>query len=98
MAFGPDKNLYLSTQGGVQGSGSEILRFDGKTGAPLGVFVPAGSGGFQGVASIAVGPGGDLYPARDVSNGILRVYVFTTAFMDGVVATHPYTQHHSPAG
>src|SRR5260370_42435939 len=98
MAFGPDKNLYLSTQGGVQGSGSEILRFDGKTGAPLGVFVPAGSGGFQGVASIAFGPDGDLYLAGDEITGILRFYGLTGAFLDVFVASPPYAHAIRPRG
>jgi DNA-binding beta-propeller fold protein YncE len=98
MAFGPDKNLYLSTQGGVQGSGSEILRFDGKTGAPLGVSVPAGSGGFQGVASIAFGPDGNLYLAGDEITGILRFNGLTGAFLDVFVATHPYANDISPRG
>jgi Ca2+-binding RTX toxin-like protein len=38
--FGPDGNLYVASL-----TSKNILRYDGKTGAFLGVFVPAGAGG-----------------------------------------------------
>jgi DNA-binding beta-propeller fold protein YncE len=98
MAFGPDKNLYVSTLGGVPGSGSEILRFEGQTGAPLGVFVPAGSGGFQGATCIAFGPDGNLYVAGNEIAGILRFNGLTGAFMDAFVAAHPFGSGISPRG
>jgi uncharacterized protein (TIGR03118 family) len=49
LAFGPDGNLYVDAR-----AGSRVLRYDGKTGAPLPVdgqtgatFVPQGSGGLS---------------------------------------------------
>jgi DNA-binding beta-propeller fold protein YncE len=97
MAFGPDKNLYVSTCRGVPGS-SEILRFDGKTGAPLGAFVPAGSGGLQGATCIAFGPDGNLYVAGSEIAGILRFNGLTGAFMDAFVAAHPCASDINPRG
>jgi hypothetical protein len=47
IAFGPDGNLYLANilvDANFTDTGSTILRFDGKTGAPLGTFVAAGNG------------------------------------------------------
>jgi hypothetical protein len=98
MVFGPDKNLYVSTVGGVPASGAEILRFDGRTGAPLGVFVPAGSGGFKGPASIAFGPDGNLYVGGDEIAGILRFNGLTGAFMDAFVAADSFANGTNPRG
>ncbi len=39
MTYGSDGRLYVSSS-----SSSEVLRFDGMTGASMGVFVTAGSG------------------------------------------------------
>jgi DNA-binding beta-propeller fold protein YncE len=49
LAFGPDGNLYVSNSDG-SGSAGSILRFDGKTGAFIDVFVPAVEGGPRGIA------------------------------------------------
>jgi DNA-binding beta-propeller fold protein YncE len=54
IAFGPDQNLYVSN-GDNSGSGGGILRFDGRTGAFIDVFVPAVEGGPRGIA-FAPGP------------------------------------------
>jgi DNA-binding beta-propeller fold protein YncE len=62
IVFGPngiDPNkldLYVVSFGT-----QSVLRFDGTTGAYLGEFVPSGSGGLDGPALIAFGPGGDLF-------------------------------------
>ncbi len=65
VVFGPDKNLYVASLG----SGS-VLRFDGKTGAPLpgpgqfgADFVPANSGGLRFPKGLVFGPDGNLYVA-----------------------------------
>jgi DNA-binding beta-propeller fold protein YncE len=47
IAFGPDGNLYVANilvDENFKDTGSTILRFDGKTGAPMGTFVAAGNG------------------------------------------------------
>jgi DNA-binding beta-propeller fold protein YncE len=96
MAFGPDKNLYLSTMD-FEGAAA-ILRFDGKTGAPLGVFVASGSGFQRGITCIAFGPDGNLYVAGDQIAGILRFNGLTGAFIDAFVASHPYSNDLTPRG
>lgn len=54
IAFGPDQNLYVSNSDG-SGNGGGILRFDGRTGAFIDVFVPAVEGGPRGIV-FAPGP------------------------------------------
>jgi len=54
LAFGPDYNLYVSTSDN-SGSAGAILRFDGRTGAFIDVFVPSVEGGPRGIA-FGVGP------------------------------------------
>ena len=67
IAFGPDQNFYVSNFNScVPGptcltTRSEVLRFDGKTGAFLGTFVHDGSGGLHNVGGIAFGTNGDLF-------------------------------------
>jgi hypothetical protein len=39
----------------------EVMRYDGDTGAFLGAFVSAGSGGVVGASGLAFGPDGNLY-------------------------------------
>jgi sugar lactone lactonase YvrE len=64
MVFGPDgKNdgkldLYVAAA-----HQCAIFRYDGTTGAPKGVFVPAGSGGLDAPAGMVFGPDGNLYVA-----------------------------------
>lgn len=98
IAFGPDSNLYLSTYSGVFGAGSEVLRFDSKTGASLGMFVPTKSGGLQGATCMTFGPDGNLYVAGDENAAILRFNGFTGAFMDAFVPAHPYADSVTPRG
>jgi DNA-binding beta-propeller fold protein YncE len=98
MAFGPDKNLYLSAMD-FTGAAS-ILRFDGKTGAPLGLFVQPGIGGLprDNNTCIAFGPDGNLYVAGNQIAGILRFNGSTGAFIDTFVASHPYSNDLNPRG
>jgi len=49
LAIGPDRNLYVSSSGNSGASGS-VLRFDGRTGAFVDVFIPAVEGGPRGLA------------------------------------------------
>jgi hypothetical protein len=64
MVFGPDGkgdgklDLYVASA-----RNSNVLRFDGTTGAFLGEFVPAGSGGLSHALGITFGREGDLYVA-----------------------------------
>src|SRR5262249_52284754 len=61
--FGPDGNLYVANIGT-----NSVLRFDGKTGAPLplgsntgATFIPSGTGGLNSPNDIHFGPDGNLY-------------------------------------
>jgi glucose/arabinose dehydrogenase len=95
-AFGPDNNLYLATADFYDVTA--ILRYDGKTGTPLGVFVADGSGGFKGPTCIAFGPDGNLYVAGMEINRILRFNGSTGAFIDAFVASHPSSNDITPRG
>ncbi len=49
LAIGPDRNIYVSSSD-ESGSAGSVLRFDGRTGAFIDVFVPAVDGGPRGLA------------------------------------------------
>ncbi len=71
IAFGPDQNLYVSSFNDcVPGPActtttGEILRFDGKTGRFIDVFVASASGGLQHPGGIAFGTNGDLFVCNE---------------------------------
>jgi WD40 repeat protein len=56
MIFGPDGNLYISSRGN-----DDVLRFDGATGAFIGVFVAPSAGGLIDPYGLAFGPNGNLF-------------------------------------
>ena len=58
-----------------------ILRYDERTGAYLGTFVTAYSGGLQTPTGIVCGPDGNLYVA-DLNAGVLRFNGQTGDFID----------------
>jgi len=66
LAFGADGNLYVADPA------LGVIRFNGSTGAALGVFVSPGSGGLQDAAKIAFGPDGKLYVGSKRANVTLR--------------------------
>ncbi|HEY2322365.1 MAG TPA: hypothetical protein VGJ82_05815 [Thermoanaerobaculia bacterium] len=49
LAIGPDRNIYVSSSD-ESGSAGSVLRFDGRTGAFIDVFVPSVDGGPRGLA------------------------------------------------
>ena len=63
IIWGPDGNAYVSSY-----SNSEVIRYNGTTGAFMDVFA-AGGGGFEG---IAFGPDGDLYAASYGNNDVYQ--------------------------
>ena len=65
---------------------NQVLRYDDATGAFLGVFVPAGSGGLNAPSGLAFGPGGDLFVASNTTGQVLRYDGQTGAF-EGVAAS-----------
>jgi len=66
MVFGPDGNLYLSSA-----ATSEVRRYNGTTGAPLGVFVAPGFCGLQ-EAEGMVFLNGNLLVASELSHEVIE--------------------------
>jgi outer membrane protein assembly factor BamB len=83
MTFGPDGNLYVGSL-----NTNEVLRYDGTSGAFLGSFVTAGSGGLNGPAvdGLIFRPDGRLYVASRNGNSVLRYDAATGSFLDTFVA------------
>jgi len=70
IRFGPDHNLYLTQDpGGTPSETTKVLRFNGTTGAFMGVF--ASGGGLTSAAGFTFGPDGDLFVASLTGN-VLR--------------------------
>src|SRR5205085_2379545 len=83
LAFGPDGNLYCSSDDPSLGWTTDtVKRYDGTTGAYLGDFVTAGSGGLDNANGVAFGPEGNLYVASTHSGQIKRYNGQTGAFID----------------
>jgi uncharacterized protein (TIGR03118 family) len=78
LVFGPDGNLYVAAHDPSAGHGA-VLRYDGKTGAPLpasgqtgAFFVPIDSGGIRNPTALAFGPDGNLYVDSRAGSRVLR--------------------------
>jgi streptogramin lyase len=79
LAVGPDGNLYASSHWTDQ-----VLEYDGRTGAYLGVVIPAGANPsgtnpLQSPWALAFGPDGNLYVVGQISNNVLRYNMATGA-------------------
>jgi len=77
-AFDPAGDLYVGDY-----DGDCVKRYDGTTGAYLGDFVAAGSGGLNGPdVGIVFGPDGNLYVPSFLSNAVLRYSSTDGSFID----------------
>lgn len=85
LVFGPDGNLYVSGTSQIFAGPDQVLRYDGKTGAFIDVFVPAGSGGVVDPVGLAFGPDGNLYVSSFATHQVLRYKGQTGAFIDAFV-------------
>jgi hypothetical protein len=83
VVFGPGGDLYTSDL-----LADVIERYNGQTGASMGHFVAAGSGGLNGAASLAFGPDGDLYVASLRNHGVYRYNGTTGAYVSTFVTAH----------
>lgn len=81
VACRSDGDIFIS-----DGTGSKVLRYDGRTFAYKGVFVSGG--GIAGIWHITFGPSGDLYVASSGNGRVLR-YNGTTGASMGVFASTP---------
>lgn len=89
MRYGPDGQLYV-----VSEKANEVLRFDGQTGAALGVFVgddpltPADeTGGLDGPTAAVFGPTGELLVGSFNTDSVLRYDGTTGAFLGVLVGS-----------
>jgi sugar lactone lactonase YvrE len=85
FAFGPDGNLYVASR-----FTDQVLEYAGRTGAYLGVVVPAGANPsgtdpLHAPWALTFGPDGNLYVAGVFSNNVLR-YNMTTGAIDEFIS------------
>jgi hypothetical protein len=86
LVFGPDGHLYVTdyvSDYATDLTKGQVLRYHGETGAFLGAFVPAGSGGLEYASGLVFGPDGNLYVAG--RNAVRRYNGKTGAFIDAFV-------------
>ena len=74
LVFGPDGNLYVTSR-----LTDQVLRYNGTTGAFLGVFATGGNNGPQ---DLAFGPDGNLYVLDDGNRQVLRFNGVTGQFLN----------------
>jgi streptogramin lyase len=74
-SFGPDGNFYVGEYSG------RVLRYDGRTGAFIDVFVGVGTLGFQFLDGLAFGPDGNLYTVSSEFEKVLTYDGTTGAFI-----------------
>jgi streptogramin lyase len=89
LTFGPDGSLYVSTQPTGVPTSASVKRYDAATGAYLGDFVAAGSGGLNEATGVAFGPDGHLYVGSLQSREIKQYNGQTGAFMNNFVPSTP---------
>lgn len=75
LKFGPDGNLWVCNR-----DTNDVRRFDGTTGAFLGIFASGNS--LNKTDSFDFGPDGNLYVAGRINNAVFRFNGSTGAFID----------------
>ena len=78
--FGPDGHIYVACS-----LSGRILRYNGATGASMGAFVPAQSGGLLAPQGLVFGPDGNLYVSDFDTHSVLRYHGQTGAFLGAFV-------------
>jgi WD40 repeat protein len=87
LTIGPDNNLYVSSVDVNNPANDSILRFNGKTGAFIDVFVASGSGGLEHPSSLTFGPDHNLYVSTLAGKGVLRYNGQNGTFIDTFVSS-----------
>jgi len=85
MAIGAAAASYAIGDMLAVSAGNKVLRYDGNTGASLGVFIAAGTGGLASCTDLKWGPDGNLYANAWTSGAILRFNGTTGALIDQFV-------------
>jgi sugar lactone lactonase YvrE len=94
LHFGPDANGDSIPELYVTG-GSNLVRFNGATGQPLGpIFNTSGSGALSAASGLTEGPGGVIYVASAGTNQVQKYNAVTGAYLGAV--SHPFMS--SPKG
>lgn len=83
FAFGPDGNLYVAHHVNRTNTTGRLSRYDGQTGAFLGVVIPAGGGLVFG-DDLLFGPNGTLYVADYWTSRIQRYDPLTGASLGAI--------------
>ena len=65
LTFGPDGNLYVANF-----NQDLVRKVNGSTGADMGIFVTAASGGLDGPSALTFGPNGNLFVASENNNSV----------------------------
>jgi len=96
LTFGADGNLYSTS-----GTGAQVYRFNGTTGAPMGAFL-SGSTLPNGPVGLCFGPGGSLLVSSALTNQVLRYDgssgVFQSVFASGNGLSNPTDVVYRPDG
>jgi PEP-CTERM motif len=86
LVFGPNRNLFASS-GADSSSPTEVLEYNGTTGAFVTDFVTSGSGGLFGPRGLVFGPNGNLFVNSASSNNVLKYNGTTEAFITEFVTS-----------
>jgi hypothetical protein len=103
IAFGPDQNLYVASFNSCSPgpdcatTTGEILRFDGKSGKFLDVFVADGVGGLEHPGGIAFGTNGDLFVCNENVNNTTTGEVLRFHGPLNAASGQPYPASGQPA-
>jgi DNA-binding beta-propeller fold protein YncE len=85
LTFGPDGNLYVASNVSNATGTTGILKFNKTTGASMGTFVAAGSGGLLSPWKPLFGNDGRLYVSDSSAHAIRRYSGSTGSFVDTFV-------------
>ena len=88
LVFGDDGLLYVSNAYSLAPGDGNVVRYDPATGAYLGEFVTAGSGGMAWAAGIAFGPDGDMYVLDSYFETVRHYDGQTGAYIDNFASNH----------